>query len=67
MAGKGYARALRIDATRQLTVADQFNARDADTPIASALPLDLDGDGEMDVRQSEPWNNSIPQWVLFSW
>jgi hypothetical protein len=29
--------------------------------------LDLDGDGQMDVRQDEPWNNSIPQWVLFSW
>lgn len=29
--------------------------------------LDLDGDGELDVRQDEPWNNSIPQWILFSW
>jgi len=29
--------------------------------------LDLDGDGRLDVRQNEPWNNSIPQWVLFTW
>jgi len=29
--------------------------------------LDLNGDGELDVRQNEPWNNSIPQWVLFTW
>jgi len=29
--------------------------------------LDLDGDGVMDVRQGEPWNNDIPQWVLFRW
>ena len=29
--------------------------------------LDLDGDGEMDVRQDRPWNNDIPQWVLFTW
>lgn len=29
--------------------------------------LDLDGDGEMDVRQDRPWNNNIPQWVLFTW
>jgi Protein of unknown function (DUF2782) len=29
--------------------------------------LDLDGDGQLDVRQDQPWNNSIPQWILFSW
>lgn len=29
--------------------------------------LDLDGDGEMDVRRDEPWNNDIPQWVLLRW
>ncbi len=29
--------------------------------------LDLDGDGEMDVRRNTPWNNDIPQWVLFRW
>ena len=29
--------------------------------------LDLDGDGDMDVRQDRPWNNDIPQWVLFTW
>jgi hypothetical protein len=29
--------------------------------------LDLDGDGEMDVRRDHPGNNDIPQWVLFSW
>ena len=29
--------------------------------------LDTDGDGQMDVQQDRVWNNSIPQWVLFSW
>ncbi len=27
--------------------------------------MDTDGDGQMDVRDDRPWNNSIPQWVLF--
>lgn len=29
--------------------------------------FDMDGDGQLDVFQDEPWNNSIPQWVLFTW
>ena len=29
--------------------------------------LDTDGDGELDVRQDQPGNISIPQWVLFTW
>ena len=29
--------------------------------------LDTDGDGQMDAQQDRVWNNSIPQWVLFSW
>lgn len=29
--------------------------------------LDTNGDGQMDVQQDRVWNNSIPQWVLFSW
>jgi len=29
--------------------------------------LDTDGDGQMDVQQDRVWNNSIPQWVLYSW
>jgi hypothetical protein len=27
--------------------------------------LDTDGDGQMDVRQDRPWDNHVPQWVLF--
>ena len=27
--------------------------------------LDTDGDGQMDVRQNRPWDNHVPQWVLF--
>ena len=29
--------------------------------------MDLDGDGELDVRRDSPGDISIPQWVLFSW
>ncbi len=29
--------------------------------------LDLDGDGQMDVRRDSPMDISVPQWVLFSW
>jgi hypothetical protein len=29
--------------------------------------LDTNGDGVLDVRENRVWNNSIPQWVLFSW
>lgn len=29
--------------------------------------LDTNGDGEMDAKEDRVWNNSIPQWVLFSW
>jgi hypothetical protein len=29
--------------------------------------MDSTGDGELDVREDRVWNNSIPQWVLFSW
>ena len=29
--------------------------------------IDSDGDGELDVREDEITNSSVPQWVLFSW
>jgi hypothetical protein len=29
--------------------------------------LDTNGDGRLDVHQDRVWDNSIPQWVLFSW
>ena len=29
--------------------------------------IDTNGDGVMDVRNSDPRDISIPQWVLFSW
>ena len=29
--------------------------------------LDLDGDGDLDVRSNNPGDNWVPQWVLFSW
>ena len=29
--------------------------------------LDVDGDGEMDVRKNSPQDIFVPQWVLFRW
>jgi hypothetical protein len=29
--------------------------------------LDTNGDGIMDVREDRPWNNAVPQWILYSW
>ena len=29
--------------------------------------VDTTGDGQLNSRQDRVWNNSIPQWVLFSW
>jgi len=45
VAGKGYARALRLDRDGSLEVVDQFNSLDRDARIAAALLLDLDADG----------------------
>jgi hypothetical protein len=29
--------------------------------------LDTNGDGLLDAQQDRVWNNSIPQWLLYSW
>ncbi len=29
--------------------------------------LDIDGDGQLDVRQDRVWNTAVPQWLLYSW
>jgi hypothetical protein len=29
--------------------------------------MDLDGDGEMDVREEDPAQIVVPQWILFRW
>jgi hypothetical protein len=29
--------------------------------------MDLDGDGEMDVREEDPARIVVPQWILFRW
>ena len=29
--------------------------------------LDSDGDGTLDVRENDPRNISVPQWILFRW
>jgi hypothetical protein len=47
--GKGYARAMQMDASGALAVVDQFNAIDREAEIASALPLDADGDGHNEL------------------
>ncbi len=47
--GKGYARAMKMDASGALAVMDQFNAIDREAEIASALPMDADGDGHNEL------------------
>lgn len=44
VAGRGYARALRVRQNGTLEVVDQFNSLDRDAQIAAALLLDLDAD-----------------------
>jgi hypothetical protein len=29
--------------------------------------LDNNGDGVLDTQQGRVWDNSVPQWLLFSW
>lgn len=47
--GKGFVRALRVDAAGKLQVVDQFNARDSNADIPAAFAADIDGDGEREV------------------
>ena len=49
MRRKGYARAMHLDGSGALTVTDQFNAIDREVEIASALPMDADGDGHNEL------------------
>ena len=49
VAGKGYARAVKAEADGSLTVVDQFNAANGEISLASAMPLDSDGDGHSEL------------------
>ncbi|MFQ5719132.1 MAG: FG-GAP repeat domain-containing protein [Acidobacteriota bacterium] len=49
VAGTGFARALRIDASGQLEILDQYNAHGTGTTIATSAALDLDGDGHDEI------------------
>jgi len=49
VAGAGYARVLRLDATGTLQVVDQFNAREPTSEIAATFAVDADGDGSTEI------------------
>ncbi len=49
VADRGYARSMRVDETGALVVLDQFNSLDRDALIAAAIPVDLDGDGAVEL------------------
>jgi hypothetical protein len=57
VAGTGFVRALRIDARGNLTVVDQYNARDGDSAVTGALLLPGERPGRSDIvlydRKSE--------------
>jgi hypothetical protein len=53
VAGKGFARALRVDPDGQLVVLDQFNARNGTTEISAAMAVDLDSDEVPEILLAE--------------
>jgi hypothetical protein len=57
-AGKGFVRALRLDAAGALTVVEQINANE-NAALAAALGADLDGDGELDILACEAGGESM--------
>jgi hypothetical protein len=49
VAGEGFARAMNVNGDGTLTVLDQFNARNREDPIAVALAVELEDNGEPEV------------------
>jgi len=49
VAGKGYARALRLTEEGNLEVVDQFNAERSDAVVSATFVVDVDGDGTSEV------------------
>ncbi len=49
VAGSGYARILRLDATGTLQVVDQFNAREPTSEVVATFAVDADGDGGREI------------------
>jgi hypothetical protein len=49
VAGEGFARAMNVNGDGALTVLDQFNARNREDPIAVALAVELEDNGEPEM------------------
>lgn len=59
VAGSGFSRAIELDETGALQVADQFNARESTTEIAAAFALDISGDGQREILLFDQRNREI--------
>lgn len=59
VAGKGFARSMRIDAAGEFVVLDQFNARDSGDTVEAALAVDLDADGTVEILLSIEGDESL--------
>jgi hypothetical protein len=59
VAGKGFARSLRVTPDGALEVLDQFNARESGTPIAAVAVVDLDGDGTPELLMAEVGGDAL--------
>jgi hypothetical protein len=59
VAGRGFARALRVDQDGQLVVIDQFNARDGTAEISAAIAVDLDADKVPEILLAEKEGDAL--------
>jgi hypothetical protein len=59
VAGKGFARALRMNGEGALEVVDQFNARGGDIEISAAVGVDLDADGTAELLLKEKTGSDL--------
>ena len=59
VAGKGYARALRLAADGTLEVVDQFNAADSEAAVTSTFVADGDGAGVPEILLVQEENDEI--------
>ena len=56
---KGFARSLRVGASGELEVLDQFNARESGTDVSAAIAVDLDRDGVPEILLAEDGGDAL--------